>query len=189
MAHLPPWTVELAGKVFAAILADIVAGKQSHQIVDRSHLQTIDRYHAEQIVALEYRYAEDCAVSLDVLCSIGVCRVGENIEDVDRPTFKRCARCTAVSALLNWVVCYPLRKFYRGIVSHHHPEQFAIKSENEGTVRSAHLTELSATVSNIALRSNAERLITSSTFDVAVCCSSDSRNSLSSRAFSIAITA
>jgi len=32
MAHLPPWTVELAGKVFAAILADIVAGKQSHQI-------------------------------------------------------------------------------------------------------------------------------------------------------------
>jgi hypothetical protein len=33
IAHLPPWTVELAGKVFAAILADIVAGKQSHQIV------------------------------------------------------------------------------------------------------------------------------------------------------------
>jgi hypothetical protein len=33
MAHLPPWTVELAGKVFAAILADIVAGKQAHQIV------------------------------------------------------------------------------------------------------------------------------------------------------------
>ena len=25
----------------------------------RSNLQTIDRYHAEQIVALEYRYAED----------------------------------------------------------------------------------------------------------------------------------
>jgi hypothetical protein len=33
MAHLPPWTVELAGKVFAAILADIVAGKQAHQMV------------------------------------------------------------------------------------------------------------------------------------------------------------
>jgi hypothetical protein len=27
MAHLAPWTVELAGKVFAAILADIAAGK------------------------------------------------------------------------------------------------------------------------------------------------------------------
>ena len=31
--------------------------------------------------------------------------------------------------------------------------------------------------------------MTSSTFDVAVCCSSDSRNSFNSRAFSIAITA
>jgi hypothetical protein len=33
LAHLPPWTVALAGKVFAAILADIAAGKQEHQIV------------------------------------------------------------------------------------------------------------------------------------------------------------
>jgi hypothetical protein len=33
MAHLAPWAVELAGKVFAAILADIAAGKQPHQIV------------------------------------------------------------------------------------------------------------------------------------------------------------
>jgi hypothetical protein len=33
MAHLAPWTVELAGKVFAAILADVAAGKQAHQIV------------------------------------------------------------------------------------------------------------------------------------------------------------
>jgi hypothetical protein len=33
LPHLPPWTVELAGKVFAAILADIAAGKTEHQIV------------------------------------------------------------------------------------------------------------------------------------------------------------
>ena len=33
LAHLPPWTVALAGKVFAAILADIAAGKEAHQIV------------------------------------------------------------------------------------------------------------------------------------------------------------
>jgi hypothetical protein len=33
LAHLAPWTVELAGKVFAAILADIAAGKAEHQIV------------------------------------------------------------------------------------------------------------------------------------------------------------
>ena len=33
MAAVTPWTVELAGKVFAAILADIAAGKQPHQIV------------------------------------------------------------------------------------------------------------------------------------------------------------
>jgi hypothetical protein len=33
LAHLPPWTVALAGKVFAAILADVAAGKQAHQIV------------------------------------------------------------------------------------------------------------------------------------------------------------
>jgi len=33
LAHLAPWTVEMAGKVFAAILADIAAGKEPHQIV------------------------------------------------------------------------------------------------------------------------------------------------------------
>src|SRR6478672_7533074 len=58
------------------------------------------------------------------------------------------------------------------------------------------LTELSATVSNTTLRSNDERLMTSRTSVVAVCCSNASlrssvrwRNSLSRRAFSIAITA
>jgi hypothetical protein len=33
IAHLAPWAVELAGKVFAAILADIAAGKTENQIV------------------------------------------------------------------------------------------------------------------------------------------------------------
>lgn len=33
LTHLPPWTVEAAGKVFASILADIVAGKEERQIV------------------------------------------------------------------------------------------------------------------------------------------------------------
>jgi hypothetical protein len=33
LAHLAPWAVELAGKVFAAILADIAAGKPESQIV------------------------------------------------------------------------------------------------------------------------------------------------------------
>jgi hypothetical protein len=33
LAHLAPWTVALAGKVFAAILADIAAGKEAHQMV------------------------------------------------------------------------------------------------------------------------------------------------------------
>lgn len=33
MTHLAPWTVVLAGKVFGAILADIAAGKEAHQIV------------------------------------------------------------------------------------------------------------------------------------------------------------
>jgi hypothetical protein len=33
LAHLAPWTVEMAGKVFAAILADVAAGKSEHQIV------------------------------------------------------------------------------------------------------------------------------------------------------------
>ncbi|MBV8451498.1 MAG: hypothetical protein JOZ29_04400 [Deltaproteobacteria bacterium] len=32
VAHLAPWTVELAGKIFAAILADLAAGKAAHQI-------------------------------------------------------------------------------------------------------------------------------------------------------------
>jgi hypothetical protein len=33
LAHLAPWAAELAGKVFASILADIAAGKAEHQIV------------------------------------------------------------------------------------------------------------------------------------------------------------
>ena len=33
LAHLPPSTVEMAGKVFASILADIAAGRQPNQIV------------------------------------------------------------------------------------------------------------------------------------------------------------
>jgi hypothetical protein len=32
LAHLPPWMVALAGKVFSMILADIAAGKTAHQI-------------------------------------------------------------------------------------------------------------------------------------------------------------
>ena len=33
LAHLAPWTAELAGKVFAAILADVAAGKPADQVV------------------------------------------------------------------------------------------------------------------------------------------------------------
>ena len=33
LAHLAPWTVELAGKIFSAILADVAAGKEAHQMV------------------------------------------------------------------------------------------------------------------------------------------------------------
>jgi hypothetical protein len=33
LAHLPPWTVEMAGKVFASILSDITVGREPHQIV------------------------------------------------------------------------------------------------------------------------------------------------------------
>src|SRR5882762_2012314 len=32
LAHIPPWTVDLAGKVFAAILNDVVQGKEAHQM-------------------------------------------------------------------------------------------------------------------------------------------------------------
>jgi len=33
LAHVAPWTVELASKVFSAILADVATGKPAHQIV------------------------------------------------------------------------------------------------------------------------------------------------------------
>jgi hypothetical protein len=33
LSHLAPWTVELSGKVFSAILAGVAAGKSAHQIV------------------------------------------------------------------------------------------------------------------------------------------------------------
>ena len=33
LSHLAPWSVNLAGKVFAAILADVATGKPAHQVV------------------------------------------------------------------------------------------------------------------------------------------------------------
>jgi len=33
LAHIAPWAVNLAGKVFASILADVAAGKPAHQVV------------------------------------------------------------------------------------------------------------------------------------------------------------
>jgi len=33
LAHLAPWSVELAGKIFATILSDVVAGKPAQQLV------------------------------------------------------------------------------------------------------------------------------------------------------------
>jgi hypothetical protein len=33
LPHLAPWTVELSGKIFGAILAGVAAGKSEHQIV------------------------------------------------------------------------------------------------------------------------------------------------------------
>lgn len=33
LSHIAPWSVELAGKVFAAILADVATGKPAHQVV------------------------------------------------------------------------------------------------------------------------------------------------------------
>jgi hypothetical protein len=32
LRHLAPWTVDLAGKIFSSILADVAAGKTEHQI-------------------------------------------------------------------------------------------------------------------------------------------------------------
>ena len=51
------------------------------------------------------------------------------------------------------------------------------------------LTAFSNMVSNTGSSSPGELLITCSTCDVAVCCSRDCRNSLSNRAFSMAMTA
>ena len=50
LAHLAPWTVDLAGKVFAAILQDMVKGKPAHQITAsvRAVLVSSPRAHQSQ---------------------------------------------------------------------------------------------------------------------------------------------
>ena len=83
-----------------------------------------------------------------------------------------------------------LREFLRSVEGRRHPQQLAIETEDERAVGSAEPNRASATVSNTARRSNAERLMTSSTSAVAVCCSSRfAQLALSSRVFSIAMTA
>jgi hypothetical protein len=49
LTHIPPWSVELAGKVFAAILNDIVQGKEAHQMTAsvRAVLASVPNTHSD----------------------------------------------------------------------------------------------------------------------------------------------
>ena len=66
---------------------------------------------------------------------------------------------------------------------------FALAPTDHAVIRFAQRAADSTSVSSTACRSNVERLMTLSTSAVAVCCCSDSRSSLSSRVFSMAMTA
>ena len=70
------------------------------------------------------------------------------------------------------------------------PIVIAVPSKHDAAISASHSRAAdSASVSSTVCRSNVERLMTLSTSAVAVCCCSDSRSSLSSRVFSIAMTA
>jgi hypothetical protein len=55
LAHLAPWTVELAGKVFAAILADIAAGKAENQIVASVRAVLVAAPISKRVISLAAR--------------------------------------------------------------------------------------------------------------------------------------
>ena len=89
----------------------------------------------------------------------------------------------------SWVTCEELGVFPGVSIARLVVESFALWSTYDTRVRSQRRAADWTSVSSTARRSKAERLITFSTSAVAVCCCRDLRSSLSSRAFSMAITA
>jgi hypothetical protein len=73
LGHLPPWTVELAGKIFGAILADVAAGKAPHQIVASVRAAMVSAPTAKPSPTAAARPA---AASAGAVCSRGSHRLG-----------------------------------------------------------------------------------------------------------------
>jgi hypothetical protein len=66
MAHLAPRAVELARKVFAAITADIAAGKQPHRIVESVRAALVAALSREDISARCCANTGGCGLPADV---------------------------------------------------------------------------------------------------------------------------
>ena len=110
----------------------------------------------------------------------------------DQPRHPECGsltlkRGTSSPAVRTGVLLQPLSYPWRNVKGRGYTQQLPIETEDvrPRTIDPHSLAERSTTASNTACRSNADRLISLSTSEVAVCCSRASFRSRASRATSI----
>src|SRR6202022_673577 len=94
-------------------------------------LQVIYHHDAEQVVALQYGNSKHSSDRLGVFRPVGYFRRPPDNRNGDRSPLECGARRSAVSAGPDRVSRHPVLKFRRRVVGHCHPQQFAIKAEDE----------------------------------------------------------
>ena len=142
----------------------------------------VERDHPQQISPLQYRHRKEAAVGLDSFRWIFVVWVGQHVGDINRSPLKRGTAGDGLVVEL-WIGFRSNHSFTSAetlwvAVARSSPPSRRKKNARSAAQRRA---ELSTTASNTAWRSKAERLMTSSTLEVAVCCASASSSSRLSR--------
>ena len=98
---------------------------------ERFDFQKIDQNDAQQIIDFDYRHREDGPVRLDSFRPVRISRVGQNIGNVDRSTFKRSAGSPAVLAGTDRMLIEPLLHVFRNVEGRHRAQQLAIETESQ----------------------------------------------------------
>src|SRR5262245_25696536 len=87
---------------------------------------------AQQVIAFEYWYCENCPEFLE--SAVRIFWISSHVGDVDGPAFQRGAGRSAVSAGTNWILGYKFLKLLGSVESHRQPQQLAIEAVNERSV-------------------------------------------------------
>ena len=155
------------------------------------HFRARQSQDANRDALAQHWNAEDCAVIAQSLrLDQGIFRISHYVGDMNDPAFEQRAPDAEPRSALIGISSDIIHEFARVAVGLRHDRTTPSFSRvmvalSASQSRAADSTSVCSTV----CKSNVERLMTLSTSAVAVCCWSDSRSSLSSRVFSMAMTA